>query len=160
MGEYLWAGGFFYVEGNPQYLGEMFVHLHRALAGEAHFTRLSPSHPVYHAFYDFRSGFPGEFKQSTANNPAYRPASHFPTADSYPLGLWGFEVDGEVAVIFSDLPIVGRLFLPAARFREAVPYARPYLHAATNIAVYALTRSQGMLERRQLPLWAKISSER
>ena len=149
LGDYLRGGGLLYIEGGPPYLGEMFAHLRRAFDDSVHIVRLPASHPVYHAYYHFESGFPGEHKESD---------STFVLPRGYPLGLWGVEVDGEVAAIFSDLPLFGSLHLPANYFKEAVARSRPPLNALANIVAYGLTRSRGMTARKPLPLWARLNS--
>jgi len=148
LGDYLRTGGLLYIEGGPPYLGEMFAHLRRALDDSVHIVRLPPSHLVYHAYYHFESGFPGEHKE--ADSPS--------DPRGYPLGLWGVEVDGEIAAIFSDLPLLGSLHLPANYFKEAVARSRPPLNALANIVVYGMIRSKGMTARQPLPLWTRLNT--
>ena len=157
LGEYLRGGGTLYVEGSPPFLGEIFDHVRRALGDSTTIAPIPSSHPVYRAYYHFDSGFPGEFHKRS-----FAPLRHFPPGASIlrRLGLWGVEVDGEVAVLFNDHSLIGGLYLSPTYFQEAVTRIRPDLAAATNIVTYALTRPQGMTARVEPPLWTRISSER
>lgn len=157
LGEYLRNGGTLYVEGAPPFLGEIFDHVRRALGDSTTIAPIPSSHPVHRAYYRFDPGFPGEF-----NKRSFAALKHFPPGSAFPrrLGLWGVEVNGEVAVLFNDDSLIGGLYLPSTFFQEAVTYARPALAAATNIVTYALTRPQGMTAQLEPPLWTRISSER
>jgi hypothetical protein len=158
LGEYLRHGGTLYVEGSPPFLTEIYDHVRRALGDSTTVAPLPLSHPLYRAYYRFDDGFPGERPKRPATAQEFFPASSTPYPS--PFGLWGVEVDGEVAVLFNDLPLIGGLYLPSTYFQELVPLARGALAAATNIVTYALTRPQGMAAHREPPLWTRISADR
>ena len=66
MGRYLREGGFLFIEGTSRrtsrYLHEMKDHLREILGSEARLAPVPTSHPIYHSFYEFSGGFPGEDK--------------------------------------------------------------------------------------------------
>lgn len=141
LGRYLREGGFLFVadsedsslytEYGPPWLREMIVHVHKALDGEGRFFEIPPSHPLYHSFYDFDSGFPGEDKRHILDVPP--PTWYFAKGVKDRPGLWGVELEGELVTVFSN----------------AMLEPRP----ATNVVVYALTRPGGLTVRRARPAW-------
>ena len=60
LGRYLREGGFLFIDGTNRYLREMKDHLREILGSEARLAPVPTSHPLYHSFYEFGGGFPGE----------------------------------------------------------------------------------------------------
>ena len=75
---YLRGGGFLFIEGSNRYLREMRSHLRSILGSEATLLPVPLSHPLYHAFYDFGGGFPGEVK-ARATKMEDNPTWYYPT---------------------------------------------------------------------------------
>ena len=146
LGEYLRNGGFLFVEGDNRFLREMIGQLRIALRGEGELFEIPAAHPLYHSFYDFERGFPGELKGGLEEIPVkewtYPVAS---SAGGEALGLWGIEVEGRLAAVFSDLGLL-RDWAPDPAFGEDSggdperPLKSPALAAATNLVMYALRR--------------------
>ncbi|NKB67387.1 MAG: DUF4159 domain-containing protein [Candidatus Latescibacteria bacterium] len=165
LGQYLRGGGFLYIEGSNPYLREMAAHLHRALGDEGKLVQLKRSHPVYHAYYDYFDGFPGEFKQPRILDIPVRswdyPVRPIGGGDSYPAGLWGVEMEGELVALLSDVGLL-RFWQPDQapdEEGEMVHNVKGHrLAAATNIVFYALTRSRGLTSKRTQPLWARSTA--
>ena len=67
MGRYLREGGFLFIEGNNRFLREMAGHLRSVLGADGVLAPLPLSHMLYHSFYEFGGGFPGEDKARVAN---------------------------------------------------------------------------------------------
>ena len=127
LGRYLREGGFLFIEGNNRYLREMAAQLRAILGAEANLVPIPTSHMVYHSFYEFGGGFPGEDKAQipdVGSNPTwYYPLSNRddllaaqldvsfnPEAIEAgqqevppPQGLWGVELDGDMVAVLSDL---------------------------------------------------------
>ena len=150
----------------------------RAILGpEARLMPIPTSHSVYHSFYEFGGGFPGEDKsmvvdvgdnpswyyplqnrqdllalqQETTFNPEASQSDQEPVMP--PLGLWGIEVDGDLVVVLSDLGLHQNWrasFNTDADGTEPVSYS---LMAGTNIIVYALTRDRGIAPKIPPPAW-------
>ena len=179
LGRYLRQGGFLFIEGYNRFLREMTEHLAQILGEDGRIYELPPTHPIYHAFYSFPSGFPGEQKgrlmdvegpawdypeyqaretaeieRQNAFNPFFQEQETEPLPP--PLGLWGVEVDGELVAVFSDL----RLYTQWTGAIDPVTgdpvEATPSLSAATNVVVYALTRPSGLTVKRARPVWAQV----
>lgn len=176
LGRYLREGGFLFIEGNNRYLREMSGHLRTILGSEARLAPIPTSHAVYHSFYEFGGGFPGEDKSRVADvgaNPtwyyplqnredllAIEQAANFnpetieggeavPTAQ----GLWGVELDGDLVAVLSDLGLHQNWF---ASFNSEGAGTEPItysLMAGTNIVVYALTRTKGITPKLPPPAW-------
>ena len=157
LGRYLRGGGFLFIEGEPPISGspdgepadssgwmrEMIVHVHDALYPDGRLIQVPFSHPVYHSFYDFDAGFPGEKRRGPLDAPV--PASYFRRGEIDTPGLWGVELDGELVAVFSNT----RLHIS----EDDAPPDISALVAATNIVVYALTRPGGLTTRRMPPAW-------
>ena len=111
------------------------------------------THPIYHSFYNFDSGFLGECKTRECRTQTQGPDTvernwYYP----YPVGrlnkaLWGVEVDGELAVVLSDLGLFSNwqpdvVITTDEDDEEEVemPIKTPQLHAGTNIIAYAVSR--------------------
>jgi hypothetical protein len=169
------AGGFLFIEGGYRYLGEMKGHLQNILGGNARMVEVAPSHPIYHSFYDFDGGFPGEDKQRDNSNlpgPAwYYPIGNrtdpvileeqifnpeFEDTETLPLlGIWGVEVEGELVALLSDLSL--HLQWREATEEQDIDAYSPVvsLMAGTNIVVYALTRGNGLTPKIDKPVWER-----
>ena len=177
LGRYLREGGFLFIEGNNRYLREMAAQLRAILGAEANLAPIPTSHMVYHSFYEFGGGFPGEDKAQipdVGSNPTwYYPLSNRddllaaqldvsfnPEAIEAgqqevppPQGLWGVELDGDMVAVLSDLGLQQNWMASLnseSDGTEPVTYA---LMAGTNIVVYALMRDSGMTPKLPPPAW-------
>ena len=174
---YIGQGGFLFIEGSNRYLREMIDQLRAILGAEARLIPIPTSHSVYHSFYEFGGGFPGEDK-STVVDVGDNPSWYYPLQNRQdllalqqettfnsgasqsdqepvmsPLGLWGIEVDGDLVVVLSDLGLHQNWrvsFNADAGGTEPVTYS---LMAGTNIIVYALTRDRGIAPKIPPPTW-------
>ena len=181
LGRYLREGGFLFIEGTGRrtnhYLREMKDQLREILGPGAHLAPIPASHPIYHSFYEFGSGFPGEDKsriEDAGDNPSwYYPvnnryevlalqeeqeatlfgASTLNTALPPPEGLWGVELDGELVAVLSDLWLGNYWRASFNTEDEETPPATYALMAGTNILVYALTRKNGITPQLPPPAW-------
>ena len=181
LGRYLREGGFLFIEGTSsrtnRYLREMKDHLREILGSEARLGPLPTSHPVYHSFYEFGGGFPGEDKSRITDMGDNR-SWHYPTNNRAallalqeeqaatgsgpstvgeglppPEGIWGVELDGELVAVLSDLRL-GRNWRASFDIEEENTQPTTYaLMAGTNILVYALTRKSGITPQLPPPTW-------
>ena len=174
LNRYLHGGGFLLVEGGYPYLTAMVSALKDILHGEGFLYPLPASHPIYHSFYEFDSGFPSEVMD--AKSVALQDTSwYYPgrwlvgqVSRHPPLGLWGLELNGELAAVISDLWIYSfwRTTDEPPQAAEGDPdddaqstsaeNAEFYLQAGTNILVYTLTRSRGLTAKRDVPTWERV----
>ena len=174
---YVETGGLLFIEGSNLFL-QNAVRLMQEVVGAAGGMRpLPPTHPIYHAFYDFNSGFPSEVKgiytmlesrpttwdypirssddvfASTPNvNPNLDGAGEQQQA---PTGLWGVEYEGRLVAILSDLNMHQAWNAAWASDETSALdlQSGPKLAAGVNLLVYALTRAGGNAVRRALPAW-------
>ena len=181
LGRYLREGGFLFIEGTGRrtnrYLREMIGHLREILGPEARVAPIPTSHPIYHSFYEFGGGFPGEDKsriEDVGDNPSW----YYPVNNRYgvlalqeaeeatfsgasalstdlppPEGLWGVELDGELVAVLSDLWLGNywrASFNTEGETTQPTTYA---LMAGTNILVYALTRKSSSTPQLPPPAW-------
>lgn len=156
LGRYLRGGGFLFVEGGSAdaltsegyggWLAEMIVHVHDALKGQGRYFEIPAAHPIYHSFYDFDTGFPGEDKTRMLEVPP--PAWYFARGVKDRPGLWGVELGGELVAVFSDGGV-------NASWSQADEDGGSLLslQTATNVVVYALTRPRGLTPKRLPPAW-------
>jgi len=164
LGRYLRGGGFVFFEGRHAYLATMVAHVRQALDGDGRLIRLPFDHPIYHSYYDFGGGFPGEYRAHYAGDLAADPW-YFPSARGLAINdvaLWGAQVDGEIVALFSPQRILSLQPPPAQHDhlyteRDITEAKSPWLRAATNIVVYALTRDGGLAHRRQPGIWAQLA---
>ncbi len=161
IGAYLRRGGFLYIEGHPRYLAEMYTHICRALNTRVAIAPLPDHHPLYSALYDFTPRFPGEKKKPLHDGKLWYRETSWRTLAEWPhaLGLWGIEIDGELAVLFSDQVLLGRLGLAPKPGDDAYSQRQGQLAAVANIVAYALERQNGLVVRRARPLWTQIPAK-
>ena len=177
LGRYLREGGFLFIEGGGRYLREMKDHLREILGSEARLAPIPTSHPIYHSFYEFGSGFPGEDKSRIKdvgdNRSWYYPVSNradllalqeaqaattsgaTPVGEGLPPpeGLWGVEMNGELVAVLSDL-MLGENWRTSFNTEDEVTEPTTYaLMAGTNVLVYALTRKSGITPQLPPPTW-------
>ena len=181
LGRYLREGGFLFIEGTShrtsRYLSEMKDHLREILGAEARLAPVPTSHPIYHSFYEFGSGFPGEDKSRiedvgdnrswyypTNNRAAFLALQEAQAATTSgpsavgeglppPEGLWGVELDGELVAVLSDLRL-GENWRGSFNIEDESTQPTTYaLMAGTNILVYALTRKSGITPQLPPPTW-------
>ena len=181
LGRYLREGGFLFIEGTSRntnrYLREMKDQLREILGSEARLAPVPTSHPIYHSFYEFSGGFPGEDKsriEDVADNRSW----YYPTNNRaallalqeaqaatgsgssavgeglpQPEGLWGVELDGELVAVISDL-MLGQYWRASFNVEGESTQPTTYaLMAGTNILVYALTRKSGITPQLPPPAW-------
>jgi len=179
IGQYLRQGGFLLIEGSNRFLREMAGHLKSVLRDEGSLFVISPSHMIYHAFYDFGGGFPGEDKTrvvegrenwgwyypvnspepEAAEEPTLSVLSQFAEQEEEeerprPLGLWGVELNGELVAVLSDLNLHGQ-WLGSFGSEEDDEGSLYSLMAGTNVVVYALTRPEGLTAKKARPVWMR-----
>ena len=160
LGAYLRRDGFLYVEGNQWYLAEIYHYIHHALDGQLRIFPLPGDHPLYSAHHDFAGGFPGEGKKGRTSEKVWyeHPDPRTMPQTDDPLGLWGIELNGQLAVVFCDLVLLGRLPPPNEK-RNWSDLRAPQLAAVTNILAYALTRPNGLAVQRTRPQWTYFSEQ-
>ena len=179
LGEYLRGGGSLFIDagqgpGDHRFLQAMVAMLKRVIGSEGRLFPLPANHAVYHAFYSYENGFPGELKRPIADIPGshwYYP-DQAPCTGQTPRGLYGVEWQGQTVAVISDLALHrGWSGLPSRcpyeggeepaeggggeAEPEEAPVQTPFLQAATNIIFYALTRPGGVAVKRQAPAWGK-----
>ncbi|MBT3345959.1 MAG: DUF4159 domain-containing protein [Gemmatimonadetes bacterium] len=176
---YILGGGLLFVEGSNAFLQEGIRLMQELIGADGGMRPMSPSHPLYHAYYDFDSGFPSEVKgvytmidsqplrwaypvrgddeavAGAANiNPALEAATDTQTRAT-PLGLWEVQHEGRTVAIFSDIGLhaawVAAMSLDEDRVLDQ--QSGPKLAAGINLIVYAITRDGGNAVRRALPAW-------
>lgn len=177
--QYLHGGGFLFVEGNNRFLREMAGQFKSILGDEGKLVVIPGSHPLYHSFYDFGGGFPGESKSAVAESadqnwyypvrmrepgvdPLVNPQRTLPDQEEEqlsPLGLWGVELKGELVVVFSDLGLYGQWIGSFSAIVKADAASLPALMAGANVVVYALTRAGGLTPKEKPPVWMERRPE-
>ena len=123
--------------------------MRKALESQGTLLEIPATHNLYHSLHDYDRGFPGE---SSVKSPAPRswrrhPAELGMQGGQNPAGLWGWELEGELAVVFSDLPLL-RQWWPDASATDSdttdvladMGPKVPKLQAAANIVAYALAK--------------------
>ena len=177
LGRYLREGGFLFIEGNNRYLREMTRHLRSILGDEAKLAPIPTSHMIYHSFYEFGGGFPGEDKSQVPNIDS-NPTWYYPTSNREdiiaaqldvtfnpeaietgeqavppPQGLWGIEIDGDLVAVLSDLGLQQNWMISLNSESDGTEPVTYSLMAGTNVVVYALTRDNGMTPKLPPPAW-------
>ena len=178
MGRYLRGGGFLFIEGNNRFLREMKGQLRSVLGADGVLAPLPLSHMIYHSFFDFGGGFPGEDKARVADvgtNPTwYYPAQNredlvavqeaatainpnaieaIGDALPPPQGLWGVEYKGHLVAVLSDLGLHQNWLASFAADSDGIEPVTYSLMAGTNVIVYGLTRDDGMTPKLPPPAW-------
>ena len=184
LGEYLRKGGFLYIEGGNIYLREMRDHIKAALGDEAFLFSLPVLHPIYHSFYEFPSGFPGEKKlgNEKADELYVKSQRNLDSKWYYPvrlsdqlvpqgprtylnpnsedseqlskLGVWGVYLNGRLVAILCDIGFSDQW---VGSFDVDTINDNPTtlsLMVATNMVVYALTNPMGISIKLPPPTWA------
>ena len=183
---YLIEGGFLFVEADggsfngSRYLTQVVGVLRDVIGDRGRLLPVPVTHPLYHSYFDFDSGFPGEYhKESTldyASLPGdawYYPGSdrpdrapppeadraglEEPQAEQLPaVGLYGAEIDGRLVVLISDLNLHGHWVGAPEADQEEDATAAPFLQASVNIVAYALHRPDGLAVWREPPAWQRM----
>ena len=174
LSRYLKNGGFLFVDAGASsddrwFLREMVDYLRRALGAEGRLFKIPAGHAIYHSFYSYEEGFPGEERMEGIEgwaNPWFYP-ERVPCGE-IARGLWGIEFEDELIGVISDLDLHLRwsgeaTFCDTAETEEETeepPVRTPYLQAATNVVVYALTRPGGLTVQRARPAWEQQTPAR
>ena len=177
LGRYLKAGGLLLVDGGDCFADERFLReaiqqVRNALGGEGFLNELPLSHPLYTAHYDLSGGFPGENKWRT---PILVPTQfrgwHYPNRlpCQPPRGLYGIWWRDLLVAVISDLGLrrtwagdppceecPGDEDAVEVEDEAALPKT-PYLRAATNVVVYAMTRPSSPAHRMAPAAWSRGS---
>ena len=175
LAEYMRSGGLLYiegVEGRYRFLTEMVDSLKSILKNDGGIGPIRVDHDLYHSFFDFYSGFPGEGGKDTKypelpGQSWYYPGSErgdgvrsglqesglVPGFDSglTKLGFWGVEIDGRLVAIVSDIGLKARW--TRMYDLEAPAPSEPFLQAGVNLLMYVLSREDGLTPVRQRPAW-------
>ncbi len=177
--QYVQGGGLLFIEGSNRFLQSAAQLMQEVVGADGGMRPLPPTHPVYHAFFDFDSGFPSEDKgiyfmlesrPTTWDYPIRAPDEVVEAAPNVnpdleeiaqpaqpPAGLWGVELEGRLVAILSDIRLhdawVGSMALNENTALDL--QSGPKLAAGVNLIVYALTREEGTAVRRALPAWVQ-----
>ena len=178
LAEYMHSGGLLYIEGAEgryRFLTEMVDTLKSILKGEGGIAPIDADHDLYHSFFDFYSGFPGEDGKDSKyleipGESWYYPGSE--RGDEVPpdllepevesgddsgltrLGLWGVQLEGRLMAVLSDISLGqkwGRMY--EIEEGEESTDSGPFLEAGMNILMYVLTREDGLTPVRERPAW-------
>ncbi len=179
LGRYLREGGFLFVERSYRFLAEMADQIEETVGREARLMPIPVSHPIYHSYFEFDGGFPsedGSVKARFARLEEVGPGSSrwdYPgrrrvdavdeEETAPPVGLWGVEFGGELVAVLSDLGMFEQWSnsfdtaddsaSSAGAPEQTDEGSEPFLMAATNVVVYALTRPRGVTTKRARPAW-------
>ncbi len=177
LAEYMRSGGLLYiegVEGRYRFLTEMVDTLKSILKNDGGIGPIDVDHDLYHSFFDFYTGFPGEegkddllevsegswyypgSERGDALPPPEEPSSAI-EEDTVPglpkLGLWGVQLDGRLVAIFSDIALWQKWGGMYELEEEASAASGPFLQAGLNILMYVLSREDGLTPVRVRPAW-------
>ena len=176
LAKYMRRGGLLYIEGGYRFLTEMADTLKSILKGGGGIGPVDVEHDLYHSFFDFYTGFPGEDGKDTnflevPGESWYYPGSERgdpppPPEDPSPeiegatvpglpkLGLWGVQLDGRLVAILSDISLGGKWGEMYELLEEEAPSdSGPFLQAGMNILMYVLSREDGITPVRARPAW-------
>lgn len=140
LGRYLREGGFAFIEdigrrmrGTP-FDQQMRSVLREALGSDAKFFVLPKDHPIYHSYYDFYDGPPlgGDVWDYERKKPLQAGNVDY---------LEGIEIEGRLAVLFSDVNVS---WYWGSRYAEGRERG---LQFGVNIIAYALTQAGGIARR-------------
>ena len=175
-------GGLLFIEGRSRFLGAAVDMLREILGNDAGIRPIPVNHPIYHSFYTFSDGFPGENKRqweylkqmpmswsypsrhyadvatATAASIAAGPLNQDPNQSNEvdtgdPLGLWGVSLGDTLVAIVSDLDLHTRWFGSLSDDDDVAIDSSPALHTGINLLIHALTRIGTVAHRRALPAW-------
>ena len=177
---YMRQGGLLFFEGRSRFNSQVVELLEELLGSDAGIRPLPVDHPIYHAFYTFPNGFPGEYKSQwdyLANisaawvYPDRQYADLLPTpaggplnldrivgpddGGSYPLGLWGVSLGDTLVAVVSDLDLHTRWFGSMSGNEDIAIDSAPALYTGVNLIVHALTRKGTVARSRALPAWRR-----
>ena len=140
LGRYLRMGGFLFVEGSNCFLREVKDRIREALHSDGRLLKLPSDHPLYRAFYDFEAGAPGEERSPMYDYGEDVPVQPwwYPFEKTWPLGLWGVELEGRLVAVLSDLDLLASV--PG----DSLDGLGRNLQFGVNLVVYALTRPGGL----------------
>lgn len=176
---YLDGGGMLFIEGNNAFLQEGVRLLQELIGASGGMRPMPTSHPLYHAYFDYNSGFPSEVKgiytmlesrpttwsypvrgpdDVTTAAPNVNPDLDETAAPSQtPFGLWEVVYKDRTVAILSDIRLheawVGAMAADEVTALDL--QSGPKLAAGINLIVYAITRDEGNAVRRALPAWVK-----
>jgi hypothetical protein len=179
---YMRQGGLLFIEGRSRFLAQAVDMLHEILGNDAGIRPIPINHPMYHSFFTFSAGFPGENKSqweylnllppswnypsrqyadvatATAAAIAAGPANQDPNQVNEvdtgdPLGLWGVSLGDTLVAVISDLDLHTRWFGFLSDDDDIAIDSAPALHTGINLLIHALTRNGTVAHRRALPAW-------
>lgn len=181
LGRYMRQGGLLFIEGSGRFNAEAVDMLQQVLGGDGAIRPLPREHPVYHSFYTFDNGFPGEDKGRWAHLEQLPPSWNYPAqledmgAESAgPLnlnpnqaqldetqldqfqprvGLWGVSLGDTLVAVVSDLSLHTRWLSSLSLDDQLAVDGAPALFTGINLIVHALTRTGSVAKRRALPAW-------
>lgn len=176
---YMRSGGLLFFEGSYRYLAGAVELMQELLGADAGIAPIPASHPLYHSFYSFAAGFPGEVKEPSDSFVDMTPSWYYPGAglpdavttdapadqsealqegeESRPqqLGLWGVSLGDTLVAVVSDLSLHTKWVGSMSADDDIAVDGGPSLVAGTNLIVHALTRTGSVAKRRALPAWVK-----
>lgn len=181
---YMRQGGLLFIEGRSRFLSEAVALLRELLGRDAGIAPLPTSHPIYHSFFTFSAGFPGENKRQWDYLDGLPASWNYPSRESAdvasataaalaagplnqdpnlvdqldtgdPLGLWGVSLGDTLVAIVSDLNLHTRWSGFLSDDDDVAIDSAPALHTGINMLVHALTRTGTVAYRRALPAWIK-----
>ena len=166
LAEYMRSGGLLYIEGEEgryRFLTDMVDSLKSILKNDGGIGPIGVDHDLYHSFFDFHTGFPGEdggkynkYLEIPGESWYYPGSERGDDLELPKLGLWGVELDGRLAAIVSDISLgerwAGMYGYELEEEEESVP-SEPFLQAGINILMYVLTREDGLTPVRARPAW-------
>lgn len=181
LAAYMRQGGLLFFEGRSRFNSQAVDLLQELLGSDAGIRPLPVDHPIYHAFYTFPAGFPGENKSQwnyledipgswvyperqyadLPPTPIDGPVNLDPTLgltdDSGidPLGLWGVSLGDTLVAVVSDLDLHTHWFGSLSENEEIAIDSAPALYTGVNLIVNALTRKGTVARSRALPAWRR-----
>ena len=176
--KYMRRGGLLYIEGvdgQYRFLTDMVDTLKSILKNDGGIGPIDVDHDLYHSFFDFYTGFPGEEGKddllAVSEGSWYYPGSERgdappPPEDPSPateenavpglpkLGLWGVQLEGRLVAILSDIALWEKWEGMYQLEEEEAPVdSGPFLQAGMNILMYVLSREDGLTPVRPRPAW-------
>lgn len=180
---YMRQGGLIFFEGTSRFLSQAVDLLQELFGADAGIGPIPVEHPIYHSFYAFPSGFPGEEKRQWEYLAQLPPSWDYPTrqaadvatateaalaggpanldpnqaneADLNALGLWGVSLGDTLVAVISDLDLHTRWFGSLSNDPDVVINSAPALYTGINLIIHALTKKGSPAKTRALPAWRK-----